>query len=172
MTDVPDLTHGGQGQITVKLNENNEVVMPDVNNPPTWLTLKDLYTRTFEIGHYNGDREAGFDLSSFDNPEHFVEVLEKIGLDPYYDYTRVDRRRAESDDEPYYVYVWGGEDGMLVLGNNPITGEWKGTGRPNDKGYASYIGIEGTQEFVEKAYEIIEQEANYKDYDMSHRSFI
>lgn len=171
MTDVPDLTHNGQGQVTVRLNENNEVVMPDVNNPPTWLTLKDLYRETFEIGHYNGDREAGFDLSSFDSKEHFVEVLEDIGFDAYYDYVRVDTTQAESDEKPYYRYVWGNDDGMIVFGNNPITGMFR-DGTWKEYGYASYIGIEGTQEFVERAYQVISQEANTKDYDMSRRSFI
>ena len=171
MTEIPDLTHDGQRQVTVRLNENNEVEMPEVNNPPTWLTLKDLYQETFNIGHFDGDREAGFDLSSFDSPEHFVDALEEIGLDPYYGYTRVDMRRAESDDEEYYYYVWGDEQGMIVLGCNPITGEYR-DGRYKDTGYASYIGIEGTQEFAEKAYQVIGQEANTKDYDMPHRSFI
>lgn len=171
MTEVPDLTNHGQGQPTVELDENNSVTMPDVANPPTWLTLKDLYRKTIKIGHFKGDREAGFDLTSFGTPETFVEMLESIDIDPYYDYARVNVTRAEFNEE-YYHYVWGNERGMIVLGNNPITGEYR-DGNYKREGYASYIGLEGTQDFVESAFQmIIQYSSSYKDYDMSRRSFI
>ena len=170
MTKIPDLKNQGQFELTVEVDVDDSLIIPEVNSPPTWLTAKDVFRKTVQIGHENGEREAGFDLSSFDSPEHFVDVLEQLDIHPYYGYTRFCPNRWDTEGD-YYYYIWGNEDGMIVFGNNPITGEWR-DGNYKDEGYASYIGIEGTQEFVERAYEIIEQEANYKDYDMSHRSFI
>lgn len=169
MTEIPDLTHNGQGQVTVTADENNELVMPDVNNPPTYLEVTDRHGDTVKVGHGFADREAGFDLTSFNTREQFVALLEELGLDPYYDYARVNASTDSSED--YYYYVWGNKNGMILLGNNPITGEYR-DGSFKDYGYASYIGIEGNKEFVDRALHLIIQCGNIKDIDKQRRSFI
>ena len=171
MTEIPDLTHGGQSQASVRVDKNDELIMPDVNRPPTWLTVKEINQLSINIGHENGERKCGFDLTNFESPENFVEMLESIGIDPYYGYARVDVSRWDKDS--YYYYVWGDENGMIVCGNNPITGEYRRVNeRHNDSRYGSYIGVEGTKEFVDKAYQMIIQYGHYKDVDRQHRSFI
>lgn len=169
MTDIPDLTHNGQGQVTVTVNEIDELVMPNVVNPPTWLEATDAYRDSVNVGHRFGEREMGFDLTSFESREQFVWILDAMGLDPYYDYVRVNVSTDSSED--YYYYVWGNENGMILLGNNPITGEYR-DGSFKDYGYASYIGIEGDKEFIDEASYLIEKYSDYKDIDKQRRSFI
>ena len=171
MTEIPDLTHGGQSQVSVGVDKNDELIMPDVNRPPTWLTVKAINRLSVNIGHENGERGCGFDLTNFESPENFVKMLESIDVDPYYGYVRVDISRW--DEETRYYYVWGNENGMIVCGNNPITGEYSSPDdRHNDPGYGSYIGVEGTKGFVDNAYQMIIQYGNYKDVDRQYRSFI
>jgi hypothetical protein len=169
MTEIPDLTHNGQGQVTVTVNENDELVMPEVNNPPTYLEVTDTYRDKVKIGHRFGDREMGFDLTMFESRQEFVWILEAMGLDPYYDYARVNASTGSSED--YYYYVWGNENGMILLGNNPITGEYR-DGNFKEYAYGSYIGIEGDKEFIDEASYLIEKYSNYKDIDRQRRSFI
>jgi hypothetical protein len=173
MSEISDLTHNGQGQVTVTVNENNELEMPDVNNPPTYLEVTDTYRDRVKVGHRFTDKEAGFDLTSFNTREGFVTLLEELGLDPYYDYARVNPNKVGVNDE-YYYYIWGNENGMILLGNNPITGDYSDpAGRQNEPGYASYIGIEGDKEFVDNALvSIVGYTDYYKDIDKQRRSFI
>ena len=171
MTKVLDLTHGGQSQVSVGVDKNDELIILDVNRPPTWLTVKTVNRLSVNIRHENGERKCGFDLTNFESSENFVEMLESIGVDPYYGYARVNVARWDEDSR--YYYVWGNEDGMIVCGNNPITGEYSSPNdRHNDPGYGSYIGIEGTKEVVDNAYQKVIQYGHYKGVDRQHRSFI
>ena len=174
MTEIPDLTNGGQGQTTVEVDENDSLIMSDVANPPGWLTVKRVDNKYVEIGHEASIAQAGFDHTSFHTAENFVEILEEIGLDAYHDYVRVNTARWDTEVSSYY-FIWSNEDGMIICGNNPITGQWrKPTGRVPEKGYASYIGIEGKTSFVQRATDIIRnnQQVSIKDYDQDNRSFI
>jgi len=170
MTEIPNLQKE-EMFVTATVDKNDELIIPDVNQAPTWLSVKTVNRLSVNIGHENGERKCGFDLTNFDSPENFVEMLELIGVDPYYGYVRVDVSRRDKDS--HYYYVWGNENGMIVCGNNPITGEHSSPDdRHNDPGYGSYIGVEGTKEFVDKAYQMIIQHGHYKDVDRQHRSFI
>ena len=173
MTKIPDLTHSGEKQVTVEIDENDSLIMPDVGNQLRWLTIKRIDRKYVEIGHKASTAEAGFDYTSFETAENFVEVLEEIGLDAYYDYVRVNTARWDTEVK-WYCFIWGNENGMIICGNNPITGEYRTEGRFPEKGYASYMGIEGADLFVQRATDVIRnnQQVTIKGYDQYNRSFI
>lgn len=156
------LTNSGQGQATI-YKENNELVEGTID-VPDWLAVGKYQS----LNHNGSVKQAGFDLTNFHTIDNFLEILEQIGLDYCYDYYRVD---MSDDDEEYYHYVWGNEDGMIVLGNNPITGEFR-DGRYKKEGYGSYIGIEGSREFVVEAFEVIKENSKNKDMSPLNRDFI
>lgn len=156
------LTASGQGQATVEV-DNDQIVEGTVECPD-WLEVGKYES----VKHNESVKEAGFDLTDFDTVDNFLDILEQIGLDYCYDYYRVDMSEGEED---YYHYVWGNEDGMIVLGNNPITGEWR-DGNYKREGYASYIGIEGNGEFVVEAFDVIKENSKNKDISPLNRDFI
>lgn len=130
----------------------------------------DKMGKSIEVSHQQSGVESGFDLTTFDTAENFCEVLEELDIDPYYDYFKLN---TEPENDEYHLFVWANENGMIVCGNNPITGEYRNpNARPFAKGYASYIGIEGTDEFVDEAFLLIKENARYKDRDPRGRSFI
>ena len=102
----------------------------------------------------------GFDLTDF-NPNAFQKVLKGVGIKPKA------IRGDEVSGKKQSGWVWKGNGIMIVTGNNPITGEYHSQGkdrkptRKSEKGYASYIGIEGKKELVLKAVELIKKYASY-----------
>jgi hypothetical protein len=91
---------------------------------------------------------------------------------PYLDYFRV--QRGIEYEKTTYLYCWANEDVLIVTGNNPITGAYSSPGeRVKQKGYASYIGIEGKEEKVAQTLDSFKENAKYyKDMDPRGRSFI
>lgn len=168
MTDVPNI-EPEQGEVTVQI-ENGEAIIPDVNKPPVWLDIE-VEDTLVNVHHEHGEVKAGFDLTDFRSAETFVEMLQNIDMDPYWRYARVEKSPGERE---YYAYVWVNENGMIICGNNPITGEYSNPqDRVNQQGYASYIGVEGTEEFVQRATETIQEYAeSIKDYNPNEREFI
>ena len=66
-----------------------------------------------------------------------------------------------------------GSRNFVITANNPITGEYHGGGREHETDYASYIGIEGTSEFVTKVFNFIKVNAEYyKSADFGSRNYI
>lgn len=113
------------------------------------------------------ERQWGFDLTSFGDGErgkvNFKCILKEMGL----------------SDKPIFdkenrAYIWANPYLMLVTGNNPITGKY---GSPKQRepelGYASYIGIEGSPDQVEKLASLIRDNAEYIKEEVKHeRQFI
>jgi hypothetical protein len=109
------------------------------------LTLDDRLTSG--LHHTAGDGKAGRDLTTFGSPETFEQVLADLDLpsDPIELYDDLDRRRC---------FVWANDELMIVTGANPITGEHAHYDQ-NELGYASYIGIEGDEDAVRTADDVI-----------------
>ena len=154
-----DIEDGG----TITVTEDG-VNVPNMVNPPTMLEMR-IENGFCRVNHRKGDYELGFDLTLFPDSDTFIEVLERIGINPYWNYYRVQGDRI-------YYYVWANDDGMILCGNNPITGDFRESAIQNQRGYASYIGVEGTEDFVDAALQMIVQFGNYKDIDRNNRSFI
>jgi len=124
------------------------------------------------VSHAEYDEEAGFDLTNFLYVENFINCLIEMGINPQTDYFRV--QRWEENTKSNYLYCWANEELLIVTGNNPITGIYRIPGKKTkQKGYTSYIGIEGRDMTVSKAVNSIKKYAeNYKDIDPRGRSFI
>lgn len=153
--------------LTIDLS-GSEVDVPDMNRPPDMLELIADGDFGPEVHHVNNEHQAGFDLTDFGNPEPFAKMLDSLGLNSYWNYYRVETSPGN------YLFVWANDEGMILTGNNPITGDYRRTQeRLNEEGYASYIGIEGTESFVKEAINhIIEYSTNYKELDRNRRGFI
>jgi hypothetical protein len=85
-----------------------------------------------------------FDLISFSSAASFENLLDRHGLT---EYIRVDQDSDYYDTR--YAFVWyNPETGLLLqTKNNPITGQYSiPADRPSEKGYASYMAIEGPSE--------------------------
>ena len=105
--------------------------------------------------------EWGFDLTSI-KPSIWKKILKLI-------------EAKETPEHDEYSWVWKGKDVSLYTGNDPISGEYasKGRRRENEIGYASYIGIEGKKDLVEKVADLIKKHADYiKDESPGERQFI
>ena len=91
----------------------------------------------------------GFDLTGFASAEQFKLLLERNNLKSY-------KREHFTHDigdyhSEWYHYIWENPRIRLVTGNNPITGKFMTPkARPLEKGYASYIGIQGDKVAVKK----------------------
>jgi len=130
-------------------------------------------TRSYvRVSHGEYNEEAGFDLTDFGNVENFINCLKDIGISPHLNYFRV--QKGVEYGKASYLYCWANDELLIVTGNNPITGDYSSpNGRTNEKGYASYIGIEGRDMACAKALDSIKEYAeNYKDIDPRGRSFI
>ena len=91
----------------------------------------------------------GFDLTNF-KYNKFKVVLKNLGI------------RPKSQDMRNKGFYWKGNGILIVTGNDPITGQfWQPDNREPEKDYASYIGIEGNPEMVEKAVDLIHKYASY-----------
>lgn len=134
------------------------------------LTVKEVYGDLLHITHEHWNAQAGFDLTKFSTVGDFVEVLEDVGLDPVDDFVRV--RGSTNENKTRLLFVWANYDGMILTACNPITGEMR-DGKLKDKGYSSYIGIEGTGAFVTRIFDAIcNSDSNIKDKVIGVRSFI
>jgi len=118
----------------------------------TMIKLKSLITEA---------SKHGFDLTDFKR-NGFKMVLKGLGIRP----------NAKSMAEK--GYYWKGNGILIVTGNNPITGEFYNPKlRKNEKDYASYMGIEGKPELVEKAVDLIKKYASYiKNESPGRRNYI
>lgn len=113
-----------------------------------------------------GCTEWGFDLTGFKDAETFRQLLKRNGLTKY---------KKECDEKyGYCKFTWKNKGIKIITGNNPITGEFSNKGwRKPEKGYASYIGITGEPEKVEKLVKDIKRTAQYiKDESECRRDFI
>ena len=91
----------------------------------------------------------GFDLTDFDSATKFKALLKRNNLKSYkrehYTYDIGDYHSE------WYHYVWESPKIRLVTGNNPITGIYTTPRKRHpQKGYASYIGIQGGKDAVKK----------------------
>ena len=108
---------------------------------------------------------AAFDLTCFSSPNKFKEVLKENKLTKY---KKINKGR-------YNVFSRKGKDVEIRTGNNPITGEFSGGDKekPREKGYASYIGIEGEPSKVKKIFGAIKTKtSDIKDEDPYNNPYI
>jgi hypothetical protein len=146
-------------------------------------TLNDFFKAGLEATGYKHygqpEREYGFDLTGFKSAEDFEALLKANGLTKH---KKVFHSTYNKDisltkkGDGYYSYSWSNPDGTLELrtGNNPITGVYSvPKQRENEKGYASYMGIKGENDKVEKlAKDIKKRATEIKDEDPKHNGFI
>jgi hypothetical protein len=105
--------------------------------------------------------KAGFDLTDI-SAEDWQMIIDVHGL------------TLEENDKGW-VWARTTETGrnILISANNPITGEYHGSNRENEPDYASYIGIEGSAEFVTEVYAFIKRYATYyKSSEFGERNYI
>ena len=70
-------------------------------------------------------------------------------------------------------WEWSGQNILIVTANNPITGEYCNGSRKHEKGYASYIGVEGSPSKVKMVVDGIREFATFiKDECRNARDFI
>ena len=116
-------------------------------------------------GHLlNEAAKHGFDLTDFKR-NGFKQLLKALKIKPV---AQLDRNESG--------WEWKGNGIMIVTGNDPITGQYHSVSalkRKTEKNYASYIGIEGKPDMVEKAVELIKKHAIYiKGESPGKRNFI
>lgn len=95
--------------------------------------------------------QAGFDLT-----EISASVWQEL-IDRHY-------LTCELTDDGWEWYRYStieGEKDLIITANNPITGLYHNGGRETEIGYASYIGIEGTNDFVVDVFNFIREHAEY-----------
>jgi hypothetical protein len=96
--------------------------------------------------------EWGFDLTGFGTADKFKALLNRHGLTKFKkNVKRVAPMTKGEKGYVYYSFQWSRPDGKLkiITGNNPITGEYSmPKARELERGYASYIGIEGDKDNV------------------------
>ena len=104
------------------------------------------------------EAEAGFDCTVFDTPEDFEELLERHDLAD--GFAGVEEPESNRDAYP----TWSNEDVMLIAKCNPLTGVSADPARRTvEEGYASLIGLQGTQEAVDALYDDIRETAAFID---------
>lgn len=105
--------------------------------------------------------ECGFDLT-------------EIGLKNFIKLLKLNDLKWTNRKKEYGSYVWGFNDGYIVTGNCPLTGNYsRPEMRQPEIGYASYIGVKGTKSFRDRVAKFIKRNAVYiKDYDAKKRSYI
>jgi len=107
-----------------------------------------------------GQDKWGFDLTDIP-AEKWTELLGLIG------YERSTPVTSEKGHQ------WPGEGVLIVTANNPITGEYYlPNRRGREKGYASYIGIQGDADKVKMVADFIRTYGDYKDEEPHSRGFI
>lgn len=94
-----------------------------------------------------GDAEYGFDATDFKSADTFLQFLEHTGMGRSWK-----ECKYFNNLQSPAIYLWQGEDVRMVTANNPLLKE----------GYASFIGLSGSKEKVEKAAAYIEQHTDSK----------
>jgi len=114
--------------------------------------------------------EHGFDLTTF-QPGGFQIVLKELGMPLK---GKLVKCQSDFPDSSYNIWQWIAKEGKIITYNNPITGEYGGPCRRKpEKDYASYIGIEGESDWVQKVVELIKKYASViKDESIGKRNFI
>ena len=111
-----------------------------------------------------GKKQHGFDLTDF-KKKGFQKVLKGL---------RINQKKCEEGRSS--GWEWKGNGILIVTGNDPITGEYfsqSAVKRKAEKDYASYIGVEGQQDKVELAVDLIRKWSSYiKNEDPNRRSYI
>lgn len=113
--------------------------------------------------------QAGFDLTDIPIPK-WQKLLEELKIADGV----VTELRRDWTDAVMRHWTWSASDGFIVTKCNPVTGEHLDQFiedlRPGD---LSYVGIEGTKEFVDKVFKYIKRHASdYKDCCYGKRPFI
>lgn len=111
----------------------------------------------------------GFDLTDFGSPERARQVLLENSLRGF---RRVSYRSPAGTRN--YRYEAKNKNVRFIVGNNPITGQYSYPRmRPNEKGYASYVGIEGQPRAVKRLVSSVKRHArSIKDESPGERNFI
>ena len=108
--------------------------------------------------------EWGFDLTDFKSVETFNRLLNKFNLKG--------GKKVRSSIE-IHEFRWKNPSLLLVTTNNPITGKHAlYPSREIEKGYASYIGIEGEEKQVKKLANYIRKNASIKGESKYSRDYI
>lgn len=113
--------------------------------------------------------QAGFDLTDVAAPD-WEKMLKEMSISDGV----VTEVRWDWTDAVMRYWTWAGSDGFIVTRCNPVTGEHLD---PNIQelhhGELSYVGIEGTKEFVDKVFDYIRKHASFsKDETYGTRGFI
>ena len=108
------------------------------------------------------DYKYGFDLTGFNSPVEWKQVLAVVGIPSV-------AKLQEGEG-----FFWKGDNILIVTANNPITGEYYRPGkRDKEKGYASYIGIQGEKNKVMKVVDKIKAvTSDIKDESPGERDYI
>lgn len=109
------------------------------------------------LGLCEAESQWGFDLTSITGA-NWKKVLSAVGISP----------KPTRDD---IMWVWKGPGIKIHTGNDPITGKYgKQGGRDDEKDYASYIGVYGDKDKVEKAAKMIHDLADDIKEETPHQS--
>ncbi len=105
----------------------------------------------------------GFDLTNIP-AEKWSELVKMFNLE----------KGRENMGENLKPFSWTGKGIKIITANDPISGEFhRVKDKDNEKGYASYIGLEGDAELVKKAKNFIKKNATQiKDESPNARDFI
>ena len=117
--------------------------------------------KTFNGFLITENREYGFDLTNISS-DNFKKILDEFELD------YKSRKKFKS-----YGWVWKNDKIEIVTGNDPVSGEHATGRREDEKGYASYVGISGEDEYVEKAAKMFKELSEWmKGQNSEWREFI
>jgi hypothetical protein len=104
----------------------------------------------------------GFDLTSI-SVDDWKELMLKLNIN---DAVLQSVESVIHGAGPFQFWSWKDQYIQIRTGNNPITGQFASQfHRPNETGYASYIGIEGKPELVNLAVEFIRERGLIKGSD-------
>lgn len=128
----------------------------------------DMTNNALGFHHQNREAEVGYDLTHIGKHwvgvEKFIKILSVGGLDPIEDFVRIYRdlgRNCSTDYGDHYRFAWVNDDGMFASTSNPITGEPGTPGVSKKQGYAGYIGIGGSTEFVDRVSTRLDETAHF-----------
>jgi len=102
--------------------------------------------------------EWGFDLTGI-SADIWKQILKTI---------KASEKPTNNND----TWVWKGEKVTIYTGNDPISGKFARKGRGDEVDYASYIGIEGDRDLVEKVADTIREYGDCKDESPNERNYI